>query len=141
MTQLERECRVFARYLSGQDASPYLLEKYSDFHQKMEASLGRDPFDDFLVRTASRGTLWAACADSYSRLFRPTCALRKKLILVLALLECAPPSFEVLDNIPAGGFIGAMVRLAATSAKFIAASVAGAVLFTPARAWISSRER
>ena len=141
MQKLEHECRVFARYLIGSDPTSYLIEKYVDFHEKLGSSIVSDSFDDLLVQVASRGALWTTLADSYSRLFRKSGALRKKLILVLALLECTPPSFEMLDSVSSGGFAGAVVRLAGVSAKFIAASVAGTVLFAPARLWLSSRER
>jgi hypothetical protein len=139
--QLERECSVFTQYLRGSGPTPYVTEKYVDFHQKLGAALGGDGFDRFLVRAAARSPFWTKIADSYARIFRPAATLRKKLILVLGLLECAPPSFEALDAVPSGGFAGAAIRLAGTSAKFVAALIAGAVLFTPARIWISSRER
>ncbi|MBV8841602.1 MAG: hypothetical protein JO307_02220 [Bryobacterales bacterium] len=141
MQKLERECRVFARYLSGVDPSSYLVQKYGDFHEQLGASAGSDRFDEFLVRVASRGVFWTTLADGYSRLFRKSGALRKKLIVVLALLECAPPSYEILDSVPTGGLAGSVVRLAGISAKFLAAAIAGTVLFAPARVWMSARER
>src|SRR5215469_12600701 len=111
MQQLEQECAVYARYLSGHPPTGYLVEKYLDFYQKLggKAEPGEvesDPFDSFLVRVSAEGPTWARLADSYARVFRPGSALRKKLVLVLALLECAPPSFEALDRVPGGGLPG-----------------------------------
>jgi hypothetical protein len=141
MTQLERECRVYAQYLSGQEPTPYLTEKYLDFHQKLGPSLRSDAFDSFLVNVSARGGIWVRFADSYAQLFRKGSALRKKLILVLGLLECTPPAFEKLDSVPSGGCAGAVLRMAGTSIGFVLSSLAAMVLFTPARFWISSRER
>src|SRR5215469_11013096 len=109
--QLERECSVFTQYLCAFDPTPYVTEKYVDFHQRLGAALGGDGFDQFLVRTAARSPFWTKIADSYARIFRPNSPLRKKLVLVLGLLECSPPSFEALDAVPSGGFSGAVIRV------------------------------
>jgi hypothetical protein len=138
MDWLERECTTYATYLSGTAPTPYLVEKYLDFHQKLGEARG-DAFDSFLVEVAARGTLWTRLADSYARIFRPDSVLRKKLILVLALLECAPPSFEALDRVPGGGLPGTVLGLAGASARFLASLILGAALFTPVRFWIGRR--
>ena len=135
MTQLEQECRAYARYLSGQDPTPYLIEKYLEFHQKLGQSLKLDSFDAFLVKVSVRGGIWVRFADSYARIFRKDCALRKKLILVLALLECSPPGFEELDSVPKGGLAGAVLRIAGTSIGFVLTSLAALIIFVPVRVW------
>ena len=100
MLQLERECRTYTRYLIGQTPSEYVVEKYMDFHRKWDAlaALKSDRFDQFLVGLSARRPFWARLADSYASRFRKDSAVRKKLVLTLALLECAPPSFEKLDR-------------------------------------------
>jgi hypothetical protein len=138
--QLERECRAYTRYLCGQDASPYLIEKYLDFHQKLGHELKADSFDSFLVRMSARGGLWVGLSDSYARILRKNTVLRKKLIVVLALLECTPPSFEKLDSVPTGGIVGTVLRLAGTSARFVLTSALAVIIFFPARLWMTSRE-
>ncbi|HEY7336516.1 MAG TPA: hypothetical protein VH639_16610 [Bryobacteraceae bacterium] len=137
--QLERECSTFATYLSGRLPTPYLIEKYLDFHQKLGEKTAADRFDAFLVGVAARNAVWTRLADSYTRIFRPSSVLRTKLILVLALLECAPPSFEALDRVPGGGILGTVLRLAGASARFVAAALAGAAIFTPVRFWMARR--
>jgi hypothetical protein len=138
--QLEGECKAYTRYLCRQDASPYLIEKYLDFHRKLGQELEADAFDSFLVRMSARGGLWAGLSDSYARIFRKNSVLRKKLIAVLGLLECTPPSFEELDSVPAGGTVGAVLRLAGTSARFVLTSALAVIIFSPARLWMISRE-
>lgn len=141
MQKLEQECRVFTRYLSGSDPTGYVIDKYVQFNNELGASIISTNFDKFLINTAARGIVWTALADSYSRFFRKTGALRKKLILVVALLECAPPSFEALDSVPSGGPAGAILRLAGISVKFVAALIAGTLVFAPARILISTQDR
>src|SRR5215831_2432572 len=118
MQQLERECGTYVRYLCGQNPSTYITEKYVDFHRKVEA-IELDEFDRFLGRFSTRNILCARLADSYARVFRKESSVRKKLILVLALLESSPETFEALDRVPAGGLAGAVLRIAGNSAKFI----------------------
>src|SRR5215471_16799085 len=109
MQQLERECHTYVRYLCGRNSSTYITEKYVDFHRKVGA-IEPDPFDRFLVRFSTRNLLCVHLADSYARVFRKESAIRKKLILVLALLESSPETFEALDRVPAGGMAGAVLR-------------------------------
>lgn len=141
MLQLERECRSYTRYLTGQAPTRYVIEKYSDFHQKMGAAEGRDRFDCFLVRTSARGPLWARLADSYGSVWRKNSPVRKKLVLTLALLESASPSFEDLDRSPGGGWPGVMLRLALGSLSYAGSLAASFALFTPVHLWMAVRER
>jgi len=138
---LERECRVFARYLTGQEPSRYVIEKYQDFHQKIGVRGGSARFDRFLVSTAARGLYWTRLADSYGTLFRRNSALREKLVVVLALLECAPPAFETLDRVPGGGLAGAALRMAGGGMRYALALLVGVLLFSPARLWMGTGER
>jgi hypothetical protein len=119
--------------------SAYVIEKYLDFHQKSDAmaALNFDRFDRFLVGVSARGPLWARLADSYASLFRKDSAVRKKLVLTLALLECAPPSFEKLDHTPGGGMLGAVLRLGFGAMQYALTLVTSAAIFTPVRLGVS----
>jgi hypothetical protein len=137
MKQLERECRSFSQYLIGRPPSDYLLGKYIEAHQQGRIPQPDGAFDSFLVRVAARGPWLARLADSYaSRLFRYG-SLRKKLVLVLGLLECSPGSFELLDRVESGGFAGTIARLAWRTAAYAAMLALSLVLFVPARLWMS----
>ena len=138
---LERECRIFARYLTGQEPSRYIIEKYLDFHQKIGVRDGSTRFDRFLVSTASRGPYWTRMADSYGTLFRKNSVLREKLVVVLALSECAPPAFEGLDRVPGGGLAGAALRMAAGGMNYGLALLIGGMLFSPVRLWMALGKR
>ena len=139
--QLERECQSYTRYLIGQAPTPYVIEKYSDFHQRIGAAANRDRFDCFLVSASARGPLRARLADSYASLWRKNSPVRSKLILTLALLECASSSFEDLDRFPRGGWLGVVVRLALGSLSYACALAASVALFAPVHLWMAVRER
>jgi len=138
---LERECRVFAHYLTGREPSRYIIEKYLDFHQKIGVRGGEARFDRFLVSSAARGPYWTRMADSYGTLFRKNSILREKLVVVLALLECAPPTFEGLDRVPPGGLAGAGLRLLLGGMNYALALLISSLLFSPVRLWMAAGER
>ncbi|MCC6862070.1 MAG: hypothetical protein IT158_26090 [Bryobacterales bacterium] len=133
---LERECAVYARYLAGQAPSPYVLRKYLQYHASPDraAVQPRDSFDERLLRLAARGPGWARLADAYACRFARRSALRAKLVLLLGLLECSAPSFALLDAPDPGGRPPVLARLSLQLARFVLASVAGILLFTPLRA-------
>jgi hypothetical protein len=135
MDQLERECHSFTRYLTGFSPSPYMVGKYRGWHEKpgAAAALKSDSFDQYLVEAASRGPGWARLADSYASRFRKCSALRKKLVLVLAILECVPPACEALDAVDRGGAAGAILRMSWAGTVYAGCVLASLAVFTPAR--------
>jgi hypothetical protein len=135
MVQLERECRTYARYLTGCPATPYVISKYLDFHLKIGNNPAGDRFDRLLLSVSARSSLWARLADSYATVWRKNSLLRKKLVLTLGLMECAPPAFERLDRVPPGGWFGTMVQLAVGASCYLCSLLAATVLFSPLRLW------
>jgi len=135
--QLEKECRSYTRYLAGCSPTPYVIAKYLDFHQKMGNGEAGDRFERLLVSVSARGPRWARLADSYASMWRKNSLLRKKLVVVLALLECAAPTFETLDRCPAGGLSGTVFRLAWGACGYACSLFAGTALFSPMRLWIA----
>ena len=92
----ERECRVYSRFLIGQEPGAYVERKYKEFHEQRPAAEGA--FDGVLL-TISRWHPWMTrVADVYASRFARASALRRKLVLTMALLECSSPSFERLDT-------------------------------------------
>jgi hypothetical protein len=143
MDQLERECRAFTQYLTGEPPHGYVVEKYRDFHRQgdIPAVLPVDRFDQFLLHTSARGPYWARLADSYASRFRKSAAVRKKLVLTLAILECAPQTFEQLDAVKQGGLIGAFLRMGLGTVLYICNLALAIALFAPARIALSIARR
>jgi hypothetical protein len=134
--RLEQECSTYRRYLIGQDPDPYVVRKYIEYHAqyatKVEPS---DPFDRFLTEISARHPFWARLADTYAGRFYKHAAVRKKLVLMLALLECSPGSFEALDDVGRGGIPAALLRLAWQAAVYAGALMMAVLLFLPVQAW------
>jgi hypothetical protein len=130
--QLERECRSYARYLIGQAPSAYVIGKYREFHLETN-SAALDGFDRFLVRVSARGPFWARMADTYATRFRKNSTVHRKLVLMLALLECAPSSFAIVEQVHGGGAAGAAVLLGWEAARYALVLVISIAIFTPVR--------
>jgi hypothetical protein len=132
--QLERECRSYARYLIGQAPSAYVIGKYRDFHLESDASARTlDPFDHFLVRVSARAPFWARLADTYATRFRKNSTVHRKLVLMLALLECAPTSFVIVEQMRGGGLVGAAALVGWEAARYALVLVMSIAIFTPVR--------
>jgi hypothetical protein len=139
--QLERECRSYTRYLTGSAPSPYVIAKYLDFHQKMGIDAAGDRFERLLLSISARGPVWTRLAESYATMWRKNSLLRKKLVVALALLECAPPAFETLDRCPAGGLAGTVFQLGWGAFAYACSLLAATALFSPMRLWMAVVER
>jgi len=134
--QLERECGIYARYLIGRAPSAYVCRKYQQYHSSPDrtAVLPRDSFDETLLKLSARGVSWVRLADAYACRFARRSALRGKLVLMLALLECSAPSSAALDAPDPGGALPVMARLCFRLLRFVLATLAGVLLFLPVRA-------
>jgi hypothetical protein len=141
LVSLDRECRSYTRYLIGRDPSPYIIEKYRDFHQKMGLPADLGPFDRFLLSTSARSPLWARLTDCYGSVWRKNSVVRRKLVLTLALLESAPSSSELLDRPPARGPVGIVLRLGWEVAGFACSLAVASSFFAPVRFWMAARYR
>lgn len=117
---LERECDVFVRYLSGTAPSEYVRERYFAAHAAgvVEPPGGASRFEHWVARRASSATWLARALDAHQRVFANGSLLRRKLVLLLALLEVRAPHAEALDT-PTGSSRAAMVcTLAWLGARF-----------------------
>ena len=147
--KLEAECRTYARYLLGQPPADYVQSKYLHYHlhASRTAVLPKDLFDEKIVALSARSAMWARIVDAYACRCYPASAVRNKLVLTLALLECAPPSFRALDAPERDGIPGAIAGLIWQAARFAACTVAGLVLLSPLRVlcaaatWRSAEKR
>ena len=100
VSQLERECDVFSRYLLGTRPTSYVVEHYVDFHVRRGIPRSRvaHQFDTLLLRVARASPWCARIADSYASMHYKSASLRKKLVLLLGILECVTPTAQQLDE-------------------------------------------
>lgn len=128
---LHRECEVFFRYLCGLQMDPYIVSKYSEAHLKVPSYTPSPGFDQLLVRFAARGSSFTRMADSYARFFVPRSTLRKKLILLLAILESSARGSAFLDAVDTENKLVFTGRLLLQGMRFVAHLALGTALLFP----------
>ena len=130
---LSRECAVFCRYLIGKRPNEYILRKYEDGHRvgRMARVAGSDPFDAFLIRMARMSPLTAKLVDGYTRVFYKSSSVRKKLVLLLAILESCSPTHHYLDSVESNPKPLLILRLLQRILLFPLVLVLGTIIIVP----------
>lgn len=131
------ECRALCQHLIGAPPSDAMLAGYLEHHRRFPVG----PFTRFeneLIAFARRSAFASALADAYSVRFLPNGLLRRKLVLLLALLETDPELFPSVDAPDAGGGAIALMRLMGRGATEVGLT-ALAVLWLGPRHLLSGR--
>jgi hypothetical protein len=129
--ELARECEVFSRYLAGRRPDAYIQEKYAEAH-RVTPDYGYDSrFDRVLVDFAAGGPRSAGLADAYSCWFARRSALRRKLILLVAILESCAPERGFLDAVEPTPLVLVALQLVGRGALFVIRLLAAALVFLP----------
>jgi len=97
--RLKTECHVFTQYLTDQPPDSYILKKYSEaiIDKQPAAFQLQSAFDALLLKLAIVHPWMTRATDIYSRFFFSGSVLRKKLVLLLAILETHEPVASRLD--------------------------------------------
>ena len=129
-TGLERECAIFTRALLGVAPSAYVVDRYVAAHRHRAELTAATARDLALLRVARRGVWWCRLADAFAARFRRTGALRAKLVVLVAILETAPPFYRRID--PAGRSVPVtIVELAGRGVTAIVATVVAVIVVGP----------
>lgn len=133
-TTLVNECRAFATYLVGYSSSPYVEECYTLAAQahgladKAEFSC----FDRAALKVARLGPTFARWADSYCALFRRNGTLRRKLVLLAAILEHVAPTNEAFENVKPSSAARTFLSIGAIGIASAISVLIGAMILFPA---------
>jgi len=140
---LARECAVFARYLAGVEATPYLVNAYARGHAQMPAWRAGPPdrAERFLLAVARVHPTFTRIADGYARHVRPTGLLRQKLVLACAILESSPPAHDWLNTARTGSLPLTVLRIAGTGVASVLATLLGFLLLGPLHAVLALAAR
>lgn len=140
---IRNEFRVFGRYLVGRDPGAYAMSHYERWHAargNAEAA-GAPPIDRVLVAVARVHPVATRIADAYCARLRKASLLRRKLVLVLALIECSPETYALVEEPRSSGPAGAWTRLVVSGAIEGVAFVAGALFLLPVHAVLGLARR
>lgn len=110
--RLDAECATFTKYLSGAAPDAAVLRHY----RKALAARGlldeSDAFERLALRVARRGGFWLRCADAYCGLFARRSLLRRRLILLFAVLENSAGVHRRFAPKPTANTLDAISKLA-----------------------------
>lgn len=87
VNELEREARIITNYLIGKPCTEELVKRYVDANIKQGIQLSSE--EQELWRKALRGINWMTCIDSGLALVRPKSQIRRKIFVMLAILEAS----------------------------------------------------
>jgi hypothetical protein len=128
---LALECLAFARHVAGAQATPYQIEKYIAVHRFHDLR-PKDDFDRKLLRLARKGGFSLALVDAWCGFFGRRNIVRARLLAVLGLLECSPPSFSKLDAPDPGGPL-VILTMGLRGVAAVATLICATILLGPAR--------
>ena len=133
--ELDRECVALASYLTGHVPSVYLLGKYRDAHVRHPHLHGSGvPSDQFLLSVARRSRGWLWLVDCYTAIFFRKATVRRKAVLVAALLESSAPSADYFDEPDRGSAGGQIAKLCFKGAWFAIGLCGSVLVLAPAHA-------
>ncbi len=129
---LDRECDVFCRAIAGIGAPDAIRRDYARAHEVGPLRGGAVSFfDRALVRIASSGWLLTRLADSYAAIFARRSLLRRKLVMLLAILESHGRTARFVDAPRMGSLGGFVLAAALRTAVFVACVLLAAVVLAP----------
>ena len=100
MKLLTEECIVFSQFIVNEEIDEYVCKKYIDGHSLSNIALQKknDLFNGIIVAVARLNPLLTRLADTYTSVFYRRSLLRKKLVLLLAILEIRQSYISILDT-------------------------------------------
>jgi hypothetical protein len=129
--QLAREAHVLTRHLIGEPPSAYVIEKYVRAHDPGRCGPGSGA-GNRLVSFARRSPFAARLADAWAAVFDRGGILRRKLALLVAVLESTGSTSAKVDTPDRGGPAGFALRTALDGIVFLATLLfAAPFLFRP----------
>ena len=134
------EGRILCSRLADINASDQLLAHYVAAHEARAKLLqSSDSTDQFLVGLACKGFVGFRLADGWCAFFRRSSLLRRKLVLLTALLECERASWDEIDRVTSSGFVSFVVAAMIDLVLNVVFAIA-ATPFVLLKAWPGSED-
>ena len=133
MKALAGECDALCRYLADLDADDYVVGKYEAGHRADNLGLaaGSDAFDRLLLWVGLLHPLTTRAVDGYAALLFKRALLRKKVTLLIAILETRPPFSSLFETVDDARPAALVVRTLVSALPAILVAAVLAVAFIP----------
>jgi NADH dehydrogenase len=139
--RINHECRVFTRHLLGTEPDSAVVATYERALASVPELAAVERWDRAQLAIARRGVLLARCADSHAALFARSSALRKRLVMLLAILESRPPYAVDIDSALGGTMPRAVARVLARGIGSVLTLLAGTLILLPIQLALATRRR
>jgi nucleoside-diphosphate-sugar epimerase len=131
MPDLEKECRNFTNYLIDNEPDGYILSKYIHGHRVTGIDDNVGSFDILLVRAANKNKFLTRLADTYASVFYKNAVIRKKLLLLLSILECCSSTYDQVDTVNVRSRNLLYVKVGQKAFVFLLSLITSIILFSP----------
>lgn len=132
MSPLPRtEAATFGAYFGTSHLPPEVVARY-EVALSAEPASTNDRFDEWLVTFAARHRTLTGLADAYARLARPYGRLRRRLTLMLALLETHGATHAAYDRAQSSSMAVAWLAIGATALGWAVRTLVAALICGPA---------
>lgn len=128
---LSAEAALFTRYLAETEADDLITQSYIAGVVQLDMLDDLEPFEEACLRLARRGMFLLTITDAYCALFARSGSLRRRLILMLAILEKAPATAGRFRKTPDAGPVRAGFGLIGAGLRGGLSFAAGLVVCLP----------
>lgn len=132
---VDSECRIFTRHLLGLDPDRAVVRSYRAAIEALPGLHAEGPRERALLALSRRGAIGVRCADAFAGLFARSSVLRKRLVLLLAILETRAPYSDRIDSALGGPGFLVIARVALRGTWSVLYLVVGALVLLPV--WIA----
>jgi len=140
---LAEECIIFCRYLINQTPNSYVQKKYHEGHVACPAlnEASADQFDRLLIRIGKMNSFFMKLVDTFTSVFCRFSLFRKKLVLLLAILESCNPTHQYLDSADKASGPVLLIKMICKGLLFIFSLLLSMAFLLPLRIMPANREK
>jgi nucleoside-diphosphate-sugar epimerase len=128
---LKQECIKFTKYLINCKPNSYIEKKYIEGHKYNQIENYINRFDTFLIKVTNKNTFMLRISDIYTAVFYRKAVLRKKLILLLAILESCPTTYSKIDSVNTDSKFSLFIKTLQKTLVFLTLLFVSSILLLP----------
>ncbi len=125
------EAATFGAYFGTSHVPPEIVARY-EIALAAEPTSTNDRFDEWLVTFAARHRVLTGLADAYARFARPYGRLRRRLTLMLALLETHGATHAAYDRAQSSSMAVAWLAIGASALGWAVRTLVATLICGPA---------
>jgi NADH dehydrogenase len=130
-SDLKRECQIFTYYLINRGPDQYIHDKYIYGHSILGIEKEMDLFDTLVLKAAHRNSFLLKLADTFTGFVYKRAVLRKKLLLLLAIMECCPSTYIHIDTVSERSIVALYMKTGLKAIVFVMNLIISLIVFSP----------